>query len=96
MKKKTSVISKLYMTLIFLFLYAPIIVMMVFSFNSSSSTYQFDGFSTYWWNEMFHDNAAMDALKNTIVLAVATACVSTVLGILAAVGLFNSKNRLFL
>lgn len=95
MKKKTSAISKLYMVLIFIFLYAPIVVMMVFSFNSSSSTYQLDGFSTYWWHRMFQDNAAMSALKNTVILAVAAAAVSTVLGVFAAVGLFNSKHKLY-
>ena len=95
MRKKTSLISKVYMTLIFFFLYAPIAVMMVFSFNASSSTYQLDGFSTYWWREMFHNSSAMNSLKNTVVLAVATACVSTILGILASVGLFLSKNKLY-
>jgi spermidine/putrescine transport system permease protein len=95
MKKKSSVISKLYMTLVFIFLYAPIVVMMVFSFNSTSSTYQLDGISTYWWKEMFSNSSAMSALKNTIILAVATAGISTVLGIFAAVGLFQSKNKLY-
>lgn len=94
-KKKTSLVSKLYMTLIFFFLYAPIVVMMVFSFNASSSTYQMSGFSTYWWKEMFNNSAAMQSLKNTVVLAVATAAVSTVLGILAAVGLFMNRNKLY-
>lgn len=95
MKKKTSLISRLYMFLIFVFLYAPIAVMMVFSFNSTSSTYVLNGFSTYWWVEMFHDTSAMTALKNTVVLAVITAVVSTILGVLASVGLFNSKNKLY-
>lgn len=95
MKKKTSLTSKVYMAIIFLFLYAPIVVMTVFSFNDSSSTYQMSGFTTYWWKEMFSNSSAMDALKNTLVLAVATSAVSTVLGVLAAVGLFNSKNKLY-
>lgn len=95
MKKKTSIVSKLYMLLIFLFLYAPIVVMMVFSFNSSSSTYQFDGLSVYWWKEMFHDTAAMASLKNTIILAIVTTVISTVLGISAAVGIFNSRRKLY-
>ena len=95
MKNKSSLTSKLYMGLIFTFLYAPIVVMMVFSFNESSSTYQMSGLSTYWWKEMFRDAAAMEALKNTVILAVVTAAVSTVLGILAAVGLFLSKNKLY-
>lgn len=95
MKKKTSLTSKVYMAIIYLFLYAPIVVMTVFSFNDSSSTYQMSGFTTYWWKEMFSNSSAMDALKNTLVLAVATSAVSTVLGVLAAVGLFNSKNKLY-
>lgn len=95
MKKKTSITSKVYMAIIFLFLYAPIVVMTVFSFNDSSSTYQMSDFTTYWWKEMFANSSAMDALKNTLVLAVATSAVSTVLGVLAAVGLFNSKNKLY-
>lgn len=93
--KKTSGLSGLYMALIFIFLYAPIVVMMVFSFNSTSSTYQMSGLSLHWWSEMFRDNAAMSALKNTALLAVTTAAVSTVLGILAAVGLFQSRNKLY-
>lgn len=95
MKKKTSFASKLYVALIFVFLYAPIAVMMLFSFNSSSSTYMFEGFSLHWYSEMFKDAAAMQALKNTVVLAVCTAAIATVLGVLAAVGFFNSKNRLY-
>ncbi len=93
--KKNTLSQKLYIVLIFIFLYAPIAVMMLFSFNSNASTYSFGGFSLYWYKEMFSDAAAMDSLKNTIILAVCTAALATVLGILAAVGLFNSKNKLY-
>ncbi|MBS5275344.1 MAG: ABC transporter permease, partial [Clostridiales bacterium] len=51
--------------------------------------------STHWWSEMFHNSAAMKALENTVVLALATAAVSVVLGLSAAVGLFLSKNKLY-
>lgn len=95
MKKQTSALSKFYMILIFIFLYAPIAVMMVFSFNSSSSTYSFEGLSLYWWKEMFHDSMAMKSLQNTVVLAVVTTAFSAVLGITAAVGLFLNKNKLY-
>ena len=95
MKSRTSLSSKLYMALIFIFLYAPIAVMMMFSVNASSSTYQMSGLSTHWWIRMFHDSAAMDSLKNTVILAVATTICSTLLGVLAAVGLFLNKNRLY-
>ncbi len=95
MKKKTSFASGLYTALIFIFLYAPIGIMTVFSFNSSSSTYSFTGFSLHWYKEMFSDSAAMKALQNTAVLAVCTALCATVLGIAAAVGLFNSRHRIY-
>lgn len=95
MKKIVSPVSRVYMALIFIFLYAPIAVMTVFSFNSGTSTYIMEGFSTSWWAEMFHDTAAMKSLKNTIVLALATTAISTVLGVMAAVGLFMQKNRVY-
>lgn len=93
--KKTSFVSKLYIFLIFAFLYAPIAVMVLFSFNSSTSTYTFEGFSLHWYSEMFNNSASMQALKNTVILAVCTAFCSTILGVLAAVGLFTSKNKLY-
>lgn len=95
MKKKTSPLSKLYIALIFIFLYAPIAVMILFSFNSTASTYIFSGFSLHWFSEMFSDAAAMQALKNTVVLALCTAIISSIIGLLASVGLFNSKNKLY-
>lgn len=95
MKNKVSVVSRIYMALVFVFLYAPIAVMMVFSFNSTTSTYQMEGFSTYWWKEMFADTAAMNAMKNTIILAICTAVAAGIIGVMAAVGLFLSKNKLY-
>lgn len=93
--KKNTFASNLYIALIFIFLYAPIAVMTLFSFNSSSSTYQLNGFSTHWYSEMFSDSAAMQSLKNTVILALVTAAVSTILGVMAAIGFFNSKNKLY-
>ncbi len=95
MKKKLSPASRFYMVLMFIFLYAPIVVMALFSFNDTSSTYIFTGFSTKWWGEMFSDSSAMDALKNTLLLAVASSLIATVLGTLASVGIFKSKNSLY-
>ena len=95
MKNKVSVASRIYMALVFVFLYAPIAVMMVFSFNSTTSTYQLEGFSTYWWKEMFADTAAMNAMKNTVILAICTAVAAGIIGVMAAVGLFLSKNKLY-
>lgn len=95
MKKKTSFVSKLYIALIFIFLYAPILIMTIFSFNSTTSTYTFGGFSLHWYKEMFSDASAMNALENSFILAVCTAFVAAIIGIMAAVGFFKSKNRLY-
>ena len=90
---KTSGLSKLYIILIFIFLYAPMAVTMVFSFNGSESTYIMDGFSTQWYTKLFHDSATMNALKNTVILAVISAIVSTVFGTMAAVGIDRMRNK---
>lgn len=95
MRKKTSFISKIYILLIFIFLYAPIGVMTLFSFNSTASTYTFGGFSLHWYKEMFSDAVAKKSLENTIILAVCTAVLATVLGVLAAIGLFNAKSKFY-
>lgn len=95
MKSKLSVSSKIYISLILIFLYAPIVVMTLFSFNESNSTYTFTGFSLKWWVEMFSEKAAMDALVNSLILAVSTALIATLLGTLATVGIFKMKSRLY-
>ena len=90
---KTSLAFKICLALVFIFLYAPMVVMMVFSFNGTESTYIFEGFSLQWYEKLFHDKATMDALKNTVVLAVISAAIATVLGTLASVGINSMRNK---
>lgn len=90
---KTSPLSKAYIALVFLFLYAPIFVMIAFSFNGTESTYIFSGFSTEWYVKLFHDRATMTALKNTLILAIISAVISTVLGTMAAVGIHSMQKK---
>ncbi len=90
---KTSALSKLYIALVFIFLYAPMAVMTVFSFNGSDSTYIMDGVSLQWYQRLFNDSMTMNALKNTVILAVVSALISTLLGSAAAVGIYNMKNK---
>ena len=87
--------GNIYIAVIFAVMYMPLIVMVIFSFNAANSTSNFSGFSTYWYSEMLRDAATMQALKNTCVLAGATAVCSTVLGTVAAVGIFGMKNKWF-
>lgn len=83
----------IYTALIFVFLYMPIAVLILFSFNSSSSTSNFEGFSLRWYKELFNDAATMEAFKNTLILAILSALISTVIGTLAAYGIHKMKNR---
>lgn len=84
-------IKRLYTGLIFLFLYAPIIVLIVFSFNQSKSTASWDGFSLKWYIELFNNKQIMKALYYTITCAVLSSLIATVLGTFAAFGIHHMK-----
>lgn len=86
-------LSKIYTALIFIILYAPIAVMILFSFNSINSTGTFGGFSLYWYNELMKDGATLAALKNTLILAVTSALISTLIGTVAAVGISKLRSK---
>ena len=66
-------IAKVYTAIIFLFLFAPIAILLVFSFNSGNSLSVFSGFSLYWYKELFQDSNTLEALRNTLVLALCAA-----------------------
>lgn len=86
--------SKVYTALIFIFLYAPIIVMIVFSFNSSNSTGLFAGFSFKWYTVLLSNKSIMQALYNTLILAVISSLMATIIGTAAAVGIDKWKKNL--
>ena len=81
--------SKIYTAFIFLFLYAPIVVLIIFSFNDSSTMSRsvWSGFSLKWYTKLFQDTMILDALRNTLIIALIAAIVSTVLGTAAAIGI---------
>jgi len=83
--------SKIYTGLIFFFLYAPILVLIIFSFNSSNSTGVFTGFSLRWYKELLNDHETRTALINTLILAVTSSIIATVIGTMAAVGIHKMK-----
>lgn len=87
-------LSRIYVALIVLFLYAPVAVMVVFSFNSSSSVWVMQGFSTRWYEGLVNNTAMMTALRHTLIIALLSAAVSTVLGTAAAVGITALKGKL--
>lgn len=93
MKTKMSPLSKLYVMLIMLFLYAPILIMIIFSFNDSVSTSVLSGFSLRWYRSLLNDSGTISALYNTLILAVASSLCATVMGTAAAVGINAMRNK---
>ena len=91
MKMKLS--SRIYSGLVFVFLFAPILVLLVFSFNEAKSLSVFSGFSLKWYQELFRDKNTLVAVRNTLLLAAAATAVSTVMGTAAAVGINKLRSR---
>jgi len=87
-------LSRIYVVLILVFLYAPVAVMVLFSFNSAESVWVFDGFSLDWYKSLIFDETMLTALKHTLIIAVLSALISTVLGTAAAVGIMALRNKL--
>lgn len=85
--KKNSKLSGLYLGILFFLMYLPIGVVVVFSFNEARLPVRFTGFSMKWYQELFQDRDMLQALKNSLILAVSSCVVSAVIGTLGAVGI---------
>ena len=94
MKKKNSLFSKLYLALILVFFYAPILYVVIFSFNDSKSLTKFSGFSLRWYEAMFQNRSIMEAIWYTVACAVIATVVSTIVGTITAIGLSKSNRIL--
>lgn len=86
-------LKKLYVGLAFLFIYAPIIVLIVFSFNASKSRGVWTGFTLDWYRKLFTNREVLSAFKNTIIIAVISSIVSTIMGTFAAIGIHNMRGK---
>ena len=91
MKMKRA--SKIYTALIMIFLFAPIAILLVFSFNEAKSLSVFSGFSLKWYRELFRDSETLKAVGNTLILAVSASVISTVMGTAAAVGINKLRSK---
>ena len=80
-----------YLVLIMVFLYAPIVTMIVLSFNTSKSRTQWGGFTLNWYADMFASRNIMAALHNTLLIAFLSALIATIIGVAASVAI-NSMN----
>ena len=85
--------SRIFMGLVFLFLYAPIIILIIFSFNAGNSSTVWKGFSLQWYEEMFNSRLIMDSVYTTLMVSVLSTAISTIAGTFAAVGFYNLRRR---
>ena len=89
---KLKTLSKVYMGLVLMFLYVPIFVLIVFSFNETKSRSVFSGFTLDWYAKLFRNEVIISSLMNTIIIAVIASIAATLLGTLAAIGI-NSMRK---
>ena len=83
MKKKTGILSKIYIAILLIFLYSPIAVLIFYSFNNGKTTV-WKGFTFKWYVQLFRDDNIMNALWNTVIIAVLASIFATILGTAAA------------
>ena len=93
LKQRPSLFGRISMGLVFLFLYAPIFVLIVFSFNNSKSRTVWNGFTLKWYAELFRDSQIMNSLYTTLLVALLSAAIATVAGTFASIGFYNMKRR---
>lgn len=86
-----KVLSKIYNFLVFGFLYAPILVMIVYSFNAEKSRINFGGFSFRWYTELFQDQVILKSLYLSLLVAFLSALIATIIGTLASVGIHSMR-----
>ena len=92
-RNKIGVASKIYIGLIFLFMYIPIGVLIFMSFNSGKTSTVWKGFSLKWYGELFKSSELMNALGNTLIIALLASVFATILGTAAAIGILNFKGK---
>ena len=94
MQKKTSFFQRFYVAICLVFFYLPILVTMIFSFNSSKSLTKFTGFSMRWYTELLHNTEVSKAVYVSVTIAILATVISTVLGTITAIGLSKSRKVL--
>jgi spermidine/putrescine transport system permease protein len=83
--------DRFYIGIILLFLYAPIIILIILSFNRSKSRAKWGGFTFHWYSELFHNSDIMSALTTTLIIAFTSALIATIIGTAAAIAINNMK-----
>lgn len=91
--RKNNFGNRLFLALIFLFLYAPIFVLIVFSFNATKSRTVWGGFSLQWYGRLFQDSAILSALQTTLLVSILASLIAMLAGTAAAIGFAAMKRR---
>ena len=85
--------QKIYIALIFIFMYAPIATLVVLSFNASKTRAKWGGFTTKWYTQLFSNSEIMQALYNTLLIALLSAVFATLIGTIAALSIQGMKKK---
>ena len=93
MKRKNSVFARVCMILALIFMYAPILVLIIFSFNDSKSRTVWTGFSFHWYADLFSDTRILKSLATTLEVSVIAMIVATILGTMAAIGFASMRRK---
>ena len=93
MKRRNSTFNRVFTALVFLFLYAPIFLLIIFSFNEANSSVVWQGFSLHWYKELFHNRLIMQSVYTTLMVSVLATIISTIAGTFAAIGFANLRRR---
>jgi len=91
--KKLGKISTIYLVVVFIILYAPILYLMYYSFNSGGSMHNFEGFTFEWYEEVFHDTRLFIILLNTLVIALLSSAISTIIGVAGALAITRVRGK---
>lgn len=93
MKRRNSIVSRVFTALVFLFLYAPIFLLIVFSFNRGNSNVVWSGFSLDWYRELFRNRLIMRSVYTTLLVSLLATAIATVAGTFAAIGFYSLRRR---
>ena len=90
---KSRALNRVFMALVFLFLYAPIFLLIIFSFNAGESSVVWKGFSLKWYGELFRDRLIMQSVYTTLLVSLLATIISTIAGTFAAIGFYSMRRR---
>lgn len=93
MKKKHNVGNRLLIGVVFLFLYAPILLLLIFSFNSADSSVIWKGFSLRWYTKLFQNQLIINSVYNTLLVSALATVISTVVGTFTSIGLYSMRRK---